>query len=159
MFQRDGVQDGGRLIPNREVAAACRQGIWREKRIRTRRWGMSERSNTSRSSVSRDHGGEKNAAAVEEGKNERKDPGVLAGCTRDLRLSPHVYVRIFLARTDTLSPSALFLDEYVPVGGINPSPVTTHPHQARSTTTTIHQGREGRRHGRRVIFKTPLAGK
>lgn len=101
------MQDGGGLIPNREVAAACRQGIWREKRIRTRHWGMSERSNTSRSSVSRDHGGEKNAA-VEEGKNERKDPGSPRGVlARSSSLSSRV-VRIFLARTDTLSPSALF---------------------------------------------------
>lgn len=75
------------LISNREVAAACRQGIWREKRIRTRRRGMSERSNTSRSSVSRDHGGEKNVAGMEKGRNERKDPLVLAGYSRDLRLS------------------------------------------------------------------------
>lgn len=79
---------GGRgLIPNRKVAAACRQGIWREKRIRTRRRGMSERSNTSRSSVSRDHGGEKNVARMEKGKNKREDPLVLAGFSRNLPLS------------------------------------------------------------------------
>lgn len=94
MFQRWNTRRGGGA-DTREVAAACRQAIWREKRIRTRRWGMSERSNTSRSSVSRDHGGEKNAVEVEKGKNERKDPWVLAGCSRDLRLSARVPFAFF----------------------------------------------------------------
>lgn len=46
---RGGGGDARGWIPNRKVAAACRQGIWREKRIRTRRRGNTA-SNTSRSS-------------------------------------------------------------------------------------------------------------
>lgn len=142
------------------MAAACRQGIWREKRIQTRRRGMSERSNTLRSFASRDYSGRKNVMGKEKGERTEGPMGLCGTLARrSSSLVRSCVVRIFLPCTDTPSPSALFLDEYTPVGGINPSPVTTYPPPSTSTTTAIHQGCGGDRHGRRVIFKTPLAGK
>lgn len=58
------------------MAAACRQGIWREKRIQTRRRGMSERSNTLRSFASRDYDGRKNVMGEEKGERTEGPMGL-----------------------------------------------------------------------------------
>lgn len=147
---------------HREVAAACRQGIWREKRIQTRRRGMSERSNTSRSFASRDYDGRKNVMGEEKTEREReKDPWVLAGRSRAIFVSHSLVCRSHFSPLYRHSfPFCAFFRRVHPSRGNQPFTRNDVPHQVRSSTTTaIRQGCGGHRHGRRVIFKTPLAGK
>jgi len=136
----------GGLVPNREVAAACSQGIWREKRIRTRRRGMSEKSNTSRTSVRRSRRKEKRSGS---GRNERKDSWVLAGCLRDLRLSSHVSFTFF-SLIPTLFPLLRFFRRVQPGRGIQPfirndapPPSTTHHHHYSSRARGLQARTKG----------------
>lgn len=111
------MQDGGELISNREVAAACRQGIWREKRIRTRRRGMSERGNTSRSSIGRDPRWREKRSG---GKRKKRTEGPMGSSRGARAILVSLFVRIFLAHTNTLSPSALFFRRVRPGRGNQP---------------------------------------